>query len=401
MLAILTVLATIATAAIKTEEMSCTIVANLTHWELNSMKATEDVNGTLAYYSRGPLTWNMCQYIDPLNAPNGYGSDTKSFAYLNLNGTISPLTSEMIPAAKSHQDSNGNIDGLTYTFKSDSVCSFNSNETFGFQNTVICNKNVTGAGSVVSTRDEYTCLPKVTMEHASACPTVSFTGVVKFLDENVWLSGTILVVFGAIMAMFGRAFFRWIMAVFATLAGFMVAMYFFSLFGWLVETWVIVVLCIVALSAGLAAGAAIYYFIPVAMVLLGLAAGLFMGAVIFSLVVGISGYDELWLMITLCIVLSLVSGWISWKFKLGYLSFATAFVGGYLFMRGFTFWCGGYPSEMEMIQIVSDGGALEFTWAFWVYIGVFIASSLFGYIWQIRFYKNSDSDLDDYYGNDF
>merc|ERR1740139_502144 len=101
------------------------------------------------------------------------------------------------------------------------------------------------------------------MEHESACPTVSFTGVVKFLDENVWLSGTILVVFGAIMA------------VFATLAGFMVAMYFFSLFGWLVETWVIVVLCIVALSAGLAAGAAIYWFIPVPMVLLGLAAGLF------------------------------------------------------------------------------------------------------------------------------
>ena len=171
------------------------------------------------------------------------------------------------------------------------------------------------------------------------------------------------------------------MAVFATLAGFTTVMYFCSIFGWLTVTWVIVVLCIVGLCVGLACGALIYYFIPIAMVLLGLAAGLFMGVIIFSLIVAFSGYNEVWLMIILMIVFALLSGWISWKFKLGYLSFATAFVGGYMFMRGFTFYFGGYPSEMEMIQIMSKGDVLEFTVSFWVYFGVFICASIFGYVW--------------------
>lgn len=234
------------------------------------------------------------------------------------------------------------------------------------------------------------------MEHESACSDYTLTGIVSFLEDNVWLSGTILVVFGVIMAMFGRAFFRWIMATLATLAGFMVVMYFCSMFGWLETTWVIVVLCIVGVCVGLGCGYLIFMFIPIAMVFLGLATGFELGVVLFSLIVGMSGYDEIWLMWTLMIVSSLGCGVISWFFKFGFLSFATALMGGYMFMRGLTFWFGGYPSEMEMLQLMQEGQDIEFTWAFWVYFGVFIATSIFGYIWQIRFYTRVDDSLDEF-----
>lgn len=357
MRAILAILTTLASAAldINPEEMSCTLVANQTAWDLTDMKATK-TNGTFNYYSKSGITWNMCQYIDPLSAPKGYSNDTDAFAYMTVGKTVYPLTSGILPDADSHLDKNGSIDGVTYTFSSDTKCPFSKkNETFGFQNSVICNKNVTGAGSVVSVKDANTCLPKVTMEHESACPEYSVKGMVKFFRDNVWLSGTILVVFGVIMAMFGRAFFRWTMSAFAGLAGFLVVMYFSSLFGWLGATWAIVLLCIVGVCAGLGCAALMYYFIPIATVFLGVVAGLFMGGLIFSLIVGMSGYDSLWLLITLSLVFGLLSGWLTWSYKLGYLSFATAIVGGYMFMRGLTFYFGRFPSEMEMIQIISSG----------------------------------------------
>jgi len=171
-----------------------------------------------------------------------------------------------------------------------------------------------------------------------------------------------LVVFGVIMAIFGRAFFIWTMSAFAGLVGFMAVIYFASIFGWLQATWAIVVFCIVGVCAGLAAAALMYYFIPIAAVFLGVVAGLFMGGLIFSLIVGMSGYDALWLLLVLSLVCGLLSGWLSWSYKLGYLSFATAIVGGYIFMRGLTFFFGGFPSEMEMIEVISNGEHLDLSW---------------------------------------
>ena len=143
MLTILTILLTIS-SALSPEEISCGIVANFTHWDLTPMSATNNNN---TYYSSGNLTWNMCQYIE------GLGNDTKTFAYLKMNETRYPLTSGILPASSAHLDSSENIDGITYTYGSDTKCLFNGNDTFGFQNTVICNKNVSGAGLVISVRD--------------------------------------------------------------------------------------------------------------------------------------------------------------------------------------------------------------------------------------------------------
>ena len=266
-----------------------------------------------------------------------------------------PLTKGFKPVTSAHYDSNKNMDGLTYTFTTADECIYNKNETFGFQNTVLCNKNVTGLGAVISVENNRSCTPKVTMEHSSACPEYSLNGIVKFLDENVWLSGTILVVFGVVMALFGRAFFRYIMATLATLSGFMAVMYLCSLFGWLETTWVIVVLCLVGVAAGLGCGYLIYQAIPFAVVFLGFVTGFEMGVLLFSLIVGVSGYDELWLLYALMIVSTLGMGVFSWYHKLGFLSFATAVLGGYMFMRGLTFWFGGYPSEAEMMQLMKNG----------------------------------------------
>lgn len=266
---------------------------------------------------------------------------------------------------------------------------------------MLCNKKYDedGQANIVSVTGEKSCLPKVVMEHSSGCPQYSFKGFVKFLDENVWLSGTIMVVLGLSLVLFGRVFFRFIMGILAALVGFCAVMYLSSLFGWLEATWAMVTLIVIAVVVGLVAGWFIYASIPIGIGLLGVAAGFFGGAALYSLTLAMTGYDALWLLITLVVVGAILCGFLSFKFRMGFLTFSTSFVGGYMFMRGTTFWFGHYPSEMEMFSMMTHGETVHLEWQFWVYFATFILVSIFGFIWQTRFYKNSDSTVDDYFAN--
>lgn len=279
--------------------------------------------------------------------------------------TIYPLSSGVGVTETAHLDSTTNVtDGITYTFTSTTQCAFNDTEKAGFQNTVLCDKSITGqgAGQIVSVVDENTCLPKVTMKHADGCAEWSAQGIVKFLDDNVWLSGTILVIIGAIMVFFGQRFFRYVMGLLGAFVAFLTIMYFSSLFGWLGETWSLVTLLVIAVLVGLLLGFIVFKSVPICICLLGVMAGFFGASALFAVIVATTGYDALWLLITMAVIFSILAGVLAFKFSKGFLSFGTAFVGGYMFMRGTSLWFGHYPSEMEMWQMMANGETVELGW---------------------------------------
>lgn len=263
----------------------------------------------------------------------------------------------------------------------------------------MCNKNITEAGGarILSVVRENSCHPHVTMEHEDGCTEYSFKGFVKFLDDNAWLSGTILVVLGAAMCFVGKMFFKWVMALLAAIVGFGAVMYITSLFGWLSATWSLVVFIILAAVAGIALGYLMFAMIPLSIGLLGVVAGFFGGAALYSLILGLTGYDAVWLLITLCVVGAIVMGFLSFKMNNSFLIFGTAFVGGYMFMRGTTFWFGHYPSEMEMFSMMTHGQDIQLEWQFWVYFATFIVMTLAGTIVQSKIFNKTDTDADNYY----
>jgi hypothetical protein len=229
---------------------------------------------------------------------------------------------------------------------------------------VLCDKSITGegAGQIVSVTDENTCMPKITMKHADGCAEWSAQGLVKFMSDNVWLSGTILVIIGAIMVFFGQRFFRYVMGLLGAFSSFLILMYFSSLFGWLNATWSLVTLLCISVVVGLLLGFLVFKSIPICIGLLGVACGVFGASALFAVIVASSGYDQLWLLITMIVIFCIGSGVLAFKFSKGFLSFGTAFVGGYMFMRGTSLWFGSYPSEMEMWSMMANGETVDLGW---------------------------------------
>jgi len=352
------------------------------------------------------MAWNLCSYLQWNLTPDAALAGTtkmsaETFAYIAKNGVIIPLTSEILPETHAVVDDDDNVNGIDYIFKGSVPCDvkndIDTHETYGFKNRVSCNEELTGQAKIISVTGSLSCQPTVHMEHASGCPLFSFSGIVNFLDKNTWISGTILFVLGIVMVLFGSKFFRYVMGVIGAMVGFMAVMYIATLFGWLGATWSLIVWVCLAIVAGLAGGYFTWLLIPISIGLLGAMGGFVGGAVLFSLILSLTGYDELWLLITLVIVGAIAFGILGFKFRQVFLALTTSVVGGYMFMRGLTFWFGEYPSEMEMIGIMASGEELKLEWQFWCYFGTFILASLFGFIWQTKYYTDSDKAADDYY----
>lgn len=121
-----------------------------------------------------------------------------------------------------------------------------------------------------------------------------------------------------------------------------------SVWAWLNETWSICLCVIGAVLLGLVAFQVIKAITPITVGFLGIAVGCFGGVVSYSLLLAMTGYEALWLFWMLIVLGCLLCGIITLKHKEGFLCFFTAFLGGYLFMRGWTFYYGHYPSEVEM-----------------------------------------------------
>merc|ERR1712178_599182 len=94
----------------------------------------------------------------------------------------------------------------------------------------------------------------------------------------------------------------------------------------------------------------------------GCLGGWFAGEMLFSFLVACTGYDELWLFITIQAVVIIICGIVGWKFARQFILWGTAGIGSYLFVRGFSYFFGGWPSTSEMMasaKSIDDPASIE------------------------------------------
>lgn len=185
----------------------------------------------------------------------------------------------------------------------------------------------------------------MTVAHAAGCSTIDASGFTKFLTDYPWVMGAIFILFGPIIGMVGKRFFPWIVAILASvlvLLGFLIL---FSVIGWMEETlgfWLSIV------SAAILAGLTMYFTkkaIWFEVGLLGCIGGYFAGTVLYGIIVAACGYDELWFYIVIEAVCVILVGLLSCKWGQAVVIASTSFIGSYLFFRGWSYICGGWPTE--------------------------------------------------------
>ena len=86
-----------------------------------------------------------------------------------------------------------------------------------------------------------------------------------------------------------------------------------------------------------------------------------------------------------------VAGWLTTRYYEKGVIGATAILGGYMLMRGISFWFGGYINEFTIAKMIKEGLASEIDPIYWVYIGSFVLFSIAGGFVQWKFYKRAEA----------
>jgi len=195
------------------------------------------------------------------------------------------------------------------------------------------------------------------------------------MAENVWLSGTVLIIIGVFIGIFGKKWFEPITGTFGALCAFVAFGIFASLFQWL-DTTAGLIICIIV---GLTCASLTYWVLQnkrIATMFLCIGGGFLLGGVVEGLIIAISGWESFvfYLIVTISFM---VIGTLVGCYKADAVKrYLTACVGSYIFMRGWTFYFGGFPSEMEMYTMMTkpDSEPLDFTGLFWFYVCLWVAS---------------------------
>jgi hypothetical protein len=257
-------------------------------------------------------------------------------------------------------------------------------------------KNAIFLPAVITGSDLSACAKTMSLTHHTGCYQYSALGFVNFLNSNVWLSGTLLLAFGLCIGLFGQKWFLKITGSFAGLCAFVAFMILASIFQWLNTTVGLIICGIFAIAAGVLA----YWFLSregVATMFLCIGGGFMLGSIVEGLIIAISGWESMVFYIIVTAACMVIGGLIGCQKPDLVKKYLTAVVGSYIFMRGWTYFLGGYPSEMEMYSMMAnpDSAELDFTGLFWFYVALFGAGIVaFVYIQSTWAYAKNDNSED-------
>jgi MFS family permease len=224
------------------------------------------------------------------------------------------------------------------------------------------------------------CQKHLKFEHKTGCTVYSALKFTNFLNSNAWFSGTCLLGFGLVVGLFGQKEFLHIAGASAAFLAFFAWMLLASMCMWMNTTIGVTISTILALGAGAAA-----YFLfkrPRGIKFGGGAAGLLclfggfmLGSIVEGVIIAAFGWESLVFYLIVTIGCMLFASYMGWTHPQKTKRWLTAMLGSYFCMRGFTFYFGGFPSEMDMyanmVNPSPDFEHFDFSWMFWLYVGAF------------------------------
>ena len=263
---------------------------------------------------------------------------------------------------------------------------------FSFTTEVLCDETVTGRGNAkIVSADDTHCNTKIVVAHESGCPVGKIMSITKFMHDYPYVFGIILILFGPVVALYGRRFFPWVVGGIVSLCALLGILVFSSVVGLMSTTTNLIVSIVVALIVALLLGKLSMKTVWLAVGLLGLIGGFFIGSVIFTVFIATLGYGALWSMILFSVVCAVIFGFLSFRFSKQVVLLATSLIGSYAFMRGLTYFIGGYPQEAVIFDNLVKHQELEgFSELFWIYIAIFVCGFLASMYYQAFYTKEHE-----------
>jgi hypothetical protein len=216
------------------------------------------------------------------------------------------------------------------------------------------------------------------MKHSAGCPVFSFQ-VMGWLERNTWFSGSMLFFIGAFVALAGTRYFSQVMSIFAGMAAFSFICVFAAMMSWINSTLGVMLTLTFAIFSAAVMGTLMGKYKNCSILFLGLSGGWFVGSFTYTLIYAFSGFNSFWALFIMTMATTVIGVAFAFLFRDNFALYATCVIGSYMFMRSWTKWCGGYPSEVDTYAALLNGEEIELTWAFWLYCVIFIGSTIYSY----------------------
>jgi len=164
-----------------------------------------------------------------------------------------------------------------------------------------------------------------------------------------------MLVGGPLVGLYGKRFFPWVMAGLVFFITSCVLLIIFAVMGWMDSTVGLIICCCLAIALGLLAGWFVKRIIWLCIALLGFFGGFFLGLLVFSMILALVGYGPAWAMMVTGVAFAILGFFLARKYAKAIVLTATSLLGSYGFMRGVSYFMGGYPSEAEIYADLANG----------------------------------------------
>jgi hypothetical protein len=228
----------------------------------------------------------------------------------------------------------------------------------------------------------------VKVSSKDACYVFSVNPLVKFLGDQPVILGCSLIVFGLVLGILGKRFFKIsLFIVGTTVLTLASTLFVFTAFlnrdSSDLTGWIIFSVCLVVSMIGGLLLSKFFRF--------GIAVAAGWGGVVVALILYNSFVFKIdnshkvvfWIFIVL---MAVVFAALSFKFCWPAVIVATSIAGAYSFIRGISVMAGGYPSELDIIKQIESGQIGGMPGSFYGYMAGFLVLAITFMVWQFRRY---------------
>ena len=256
---------------------------------------------------------------------------------------------------------------------------------------LICDDNRSDGNYSVSTLMKMDgvgdCTFNTTLTADFVCPVFNTNSLVEWIQDNKWLFGSILIVVGFFLGLFGQRLFSITLFIVGTLATvFLIWILFYSTFlSSSTEDWVSWVVLSGAIIVGLLAGFVLYKCQRLGAAIIGGWGGWIAGAVFCTAVLWAASSEVAFWIIS--VSFALIAAALAFCFYYHAVILSTAFAGSYMFVRGISLFAGGFPNMITLIQELESGAAVHIEWWFYLYLVFIVLLFILCTIFQYKHFK--------------